>query len=208
VGDRLTEYYVRRAAGAAKLLPPEVAPNAFLLALGNALGDPQALAENQATASLLGAFETPRERTMRRAMLGDPTIHGRRDLAQHFFVSALLTAAAGGTAAEAAGVSKELLDAQGESGFSFADLAADRAGIQFARRVIDKRLTLPMMAQAFSVPGFVPAVKDLPEKLTAAEFTKQFSGPDDDRFQRQLQVIDQRILQLPAYRSVGPGLRP
>jgi uncharacterized protein YfiM (DUF2279 family) len=202
-GDALTDYYVRRAAAAAKLLPADIAPNAFLLGLGIGLGDSKQLEANPATANLTGALEAPRERTMRLAMLGEPTILGRRDLAQHFFVSALLSASAGAAAAQAAGISKEMLDAQGESGFSFADLAADRAGIEFARRVADRRLTLPMLAQAFSVAGFVPSIEGLPEKLSAQEFTAQFSGPGDGRFLQQLQEIDRRILQLPAYRTGG-----
>ena len=38
-GDELMSYYIRRAAAAARQLPPRVAPSAFLLGLGVALDD-------------------------------------------------------------------------------------------------------------------------------------------------------------------------
>lgn len=205
-GDALTNYYVRRAAAAAKLLPADSAGKSFLLAIGIGLGDSNSIAAPPVSVGLGGTLETPRERAMRMALLGEPTIHGRRDLAQHFFVSASLAASTGAVAAEAAGMAKELLDANGGTGFSFADLAADRAGVEFARRVMDNKLALPMLAHTFSVPAFVPAVKDLPENLNAVEFAQQFSGKEDDRFQKQLHAIDQRILNLPPYRSTGPTL--
>ena len=50
------------------------------------------------------------------------------DLAQHFIVSAVIAAAGGTPIAAAAGVYKELNDARDGSGFSFSDIAADRAG--------------------------------------------------------------------------------
>ena len=93
--------------------------------------------------------------------------------------------------AEAAGLAKELVDAHSQSGFSFADLAADRAGIRFARGVIDKKLALPMLAQSFSVPGFMPSTKDLPEGLTATDVAAQFGSKDDARLLKQLRLIEE-----------------
>ena len=93
----------------------------------------------------LRAIESPSERTIRLAVLGEPTMRGRRDLAQHFFVSAHLTASTGAEAAQAAGLAKELVDAQRPSGFSFADLAADRAGARFARSVVERNVSLGVL---------------------------------------------------------------
>jgi uncharacterized protein YfiM (DUF2279 family) len=56
---------------------------------------------------------------------------GRYDSAQHFVISAALAAWAGEPAANAIGVYKEIDDSRRGSGFSFADLAADRAGTRF-----------------------------------------------------------------------------
>ena len=60
----------------------------------------------------------------RRVLLG-----GRDDLARHFSISAALAATMDTPLADAVGLYKELEDARpGGSGFSFVDLAADRAG--------------------------------------------------------------------------------
>jgi hypothetical protein len=56
--------------------------------------------------------------------------HGREDLLMHHGQCGTRALAA---LAESAGVLKELKDAQGGSGFSFVDLSADLAGIEFAR---------------------------------------------------------------------------
>jgi hypothetical protein len=93
-------------------------------------------------------------------------VGGRRDLAQHFFLSGYLTAVAGATAAEAAGLSKELADAEpGGSGFSFHDLAADLAGIHFASRVLAREWTLENLASTFEVQAVMPGLEDLPQGL-------------------------------------------
>ena len=63
------------------------------------------------------------------------TLNGRHDSAQHFVISAALAAWAGEPVAEAIGLYKELDDARRGSGFSFADLAADRAGTRFGELV-------------------------------------------------------------------------
>ena len=67
---------------------------------------------------------------------------GRRDLAQHFFLSGYLAAVVGSAAAESAGIAKELADARSGSGFSYVDLAADLAGIAFAERVLRREASL------------------------------------------------------------------
>jgi hypothetical protein len=200
-GDGLTQYYVRQAARAAESLPPEVGPTALLLALGIGLDDSDVLRKLSSTGGMVVSVETPQEREIRLSLLGNPTMLGRRDLAQHFFVSAHLAATLGDAAADTAGLAKELLDANGGSGFSFADLAADRAGRRFASGVRSKQLSLAMLSQSFLVPAFIPSIKDLPEGLTAADLAQQFGDKDDDRFLKQVLEIDQRILNLPPYRQ-------
>jgi hypothetical protein len=199
-GDELTSYYVRRAANAADRLPDDIAPRAFLVALGLGFDQSGLLAKLPGSASLAQAVEPASQRSIRLTMLGDPTMRERGDLAEHFFVSAYLTATAGGEAARAAGVTKELLDSHGSSGFSFADLAADRAGVRFAEAVLSNQLRLSAIAQGFSVSAFMPAIDNLPEGLTAVEVASQFGAKNDARFLKQLRTIDQRIGLLPAYR--------
>jgi hypothetical protein len=203
VGDDLTGHYVRRAAAFADQLPDDVAPRAFLIGLGIGLDHSGSLAKLPGASSLAQAVEPASERTIRLTMLGEPTMRGRRDLAEHFFVSAHLTATMGGDAARAAGLTKELFDAHAASGFSFADIAADRAGAHFAEGVLGNKLKLGLIAQGFNVSTFMPEISKLPEGLTAVELDSQFGSQDDDRFANQLRAIDQRIQLLPPYRRQG-----
>jgi hypothetical protein len=200
VGDELTAYYVRRAASAADQLPDDIAPRAFLVALGVFFDQSALLAKLPGASSLAQAVEPASERTVRLTMIGDPTMLGRGDLAQHFFLSGYLTATMGADAARAAGVTKELVDAHGASGFSFADLAADRAGVRFAEGLLGNQLKLNSIAQGFSAGAFMPAIDNLPEGLTAVEVAAQFGSKGDARFRKLLGAIDQRIKLLPPYR--------
>jgi hypothetical protein len=207
-GDALTDYYVRQAARAADTLPKDVAPRAFLVALGVGLDHSDLLAKVRGASGMARAVESPTERAARLAVLGEPTIRGRRDLAQHFFVSAFLAATMGSDIAQTAGTAKELVDAHGTSGFSFADLAADRAGAKFAEGIISRRFPLDLLSQGFSASAFVPDVAGLPEGLSAADVASQYGSANDPRFQKQLQAIDRRLLQLPPYRARATRLGP
>ena len=59
------------------------------------------------------------------------TLQGRVDWAQHFIISAALTLVGGDIISDAIGLFKEVEDSRIGSGFSFADLAADKAGTRF-----------------------------------------------------------------------------
>jgi hypothetical protein len=124
-------------------------------------------------------------------------------LAQHFFFSAFLTARYGPVAAESAGVAKELLDARGDSGFSFPDLAADLAGITFAKQTLAGSQSLRRLASSFTVADFVPSISELPEGLRWNAFEKQFGSVDDDRYKRLRRQIQDRVDQLPGYRAAA-----
>ncbi len=183
-GDDLTEYYVRAGATTARRLPAEQSAPAYLLALGIALDDSALLRQNLLTRGLWRKVETDEAREQRLLVLGEPTLYGRHDLAQHFAVSAALTAVAGPEAAESAGVLKEWLDAHGGSGFSFADLSADFAGIAFARRLLDRPGRLADIEKSFRLADYALSPRGLPEGLTAAEFVKQYGSLKDERFRR------------------------
>jgi hypothetical protein len=207
-GDALTDFYVRQAARAADALPDDVGPRAFLVALGVGLDHSDMLLKIPGTGTLPRAVENAGERRMRLMVLGEPTMKERRDLAQHFFVSGYLVAALGKPTAEAAGVAKELIDSHGTSGFSFVDIAADRAGVRFAEGVLNRRLSLNLLAQGFTVAAFMPQIEGLPEGLKAVDFAAQFGTADDERFRKQLQEIDQRLQKLPPYRLQTVRLQP
>lgn len=207
-GDALTEYYVRRAAHAADALPQDVAPRAFLLALAIGLDNSQTLAAIPAIAETVAGVEAPSERSIRLTLLGQPTMRGRRDLAQHFFISAYLTSAIGSDAATTAGFAKELLDAQSDSGFSFADIAADRAGTRFANGVLKNHFPLGGLERSFEVDTFIPTVEGLPEGLSAAQFKSRFGKKNTPQVLDQLKEIDHRIHTLPPYRPSTLRLAP
>jgi hypothetical protein len=198
-GEELTVYYVRTAAAAARKLPEKEGASAFLLALGIALDDSPLLRTNLLTRRLWRKVESDDARKQRLAVLGEPALHGRHDLAQHFSVSAALTAAAGPQAAESAGILKEKLDSRGGSGFSFADLSADFAGIAFARQLLAKPERLADIEKSFRIDDYTISPRGLPEGLTAAQFEKQYGSLTDERYLRVQEDIRKRIAALPGY---------
>jgi hypothetical protein len=200
-GDELTEYYVRNAAGIARFLPDDIAVPSFLLGLGIALDDSTLLRDHANYGGFIRAVEPDNDRSLRLVSLGQPTLRGRRDLAQHFFVSAYLAAMAGSQVASASGLAKEMSDSNGGSGFSFVDMTANRAGILFAGGLLNKRLTLATVSDDFTVANYMPTIDDLPEGLTTAQLLTQFGPQTDNRFRRELDAIDQRLMRLPTYRN-------
>lgn len=199
-GDALTDLYVRAAAQSAAQLPAGIAPQAFLRGLGIGLDTTGSLAKLPHERSFIAAVESPPARMARTATMGDPTMRGRNDLTLHFAVSAYQAASSGPAIADAAGLAKEALDAQAGSGFSFADLAADRAGIQFAEGVLKNRIRLPILASSFTVRDFVPETEGLPEGLQSADFVRDYGGKGDERFEAQEREIERRINELAPYR--------
>jgi hypothetical protein len=153
-------------------------------------------------AEVVAGIETPSERTIRLTVLGAPTIHGRRDIAEHFFVSAYLASAVGANGATAAGFAKESLDAQGASGFSFADIAADRAGVRFGNSVLKRHFAVGALGASFKCGSFVPSIEGLPDGLSAGQFRAQFGKKESPAVLAQLKEIDRRIDVLPPYRPV------
>jgi len=199
-GDRLIEHLVRRAASAAQELAPEVGPQAFLLGLGIALDDTSLLQNNPVLGRLGPRVETDDEREERLSVLGTPTMHGRRDLAQHFVISATLAVLAGPQAAETIGVLKEIRDSQRGSGFSFVDLAADLSGVAFAERVRQDAKILPKLAASFAVADFLPNGGGLREGIAWKAFVEAYGSPQDDRFLREVAALRARISELPGFR--------
>ena len=162
-GDALTEYYLREAAAARKL-PAEKAVPAYLAAIGIALDDSDLVRRNVVFGPFCRRVESEDDRKARIAVLGQPTVRNQRDKCQHFCVSCLLVALVNPEAAEAAGLLKEQQDMRpGGSGFSFADLAADFAGVAFAVRLRDGKTTLGALARfRAEVARVRRRVKELP----------------------------------------------
>jgi hypothetical protein len=199
--DSLTAELLRTGAAAALELPEPQRAAAFLVGAGIALDDSPLLRTNLLTRGVCAAVESEAEFKARREVLGEPTIHNRRDLCQHFVVSMALTALAGAEGAEAAGVAKELLDMRGGSGFSFVDLAADLAGVELGKRVTAEPEGLKAIARGFRIEDRMPEIRGLREGYDEARFKKEMGSTSDPRYKDVLQDIRGRIARLDAYRK-------
>jgi hypothetical protein len=139
-----------------------------------------------------------------RAVPRKVTLAGRTDFSQHFTVSAALAATAGSPLADATGVYKEVEDSQGGSGFSFTDLAADRAGTVFGqqatRSVKTARALQARVGAGLVEADVLPRFKDLPEGLSEAEFKRRFGGVGAAPYARMLEEIERRVAKLALYR--------
>jgi hypothetical protein len=203
-GDALTDYYVREAARASVGLPEDVARQAFLLALAIGLDESTTLITMPGLNGLQ-AVEPASDRMVRMTAIGKPTVRGRSDLAQHFFIAAFLTAITGNQATQAAALESEFQKASRPGGFSFKTVAADRAGCRFGKSLMDKRFTLFMLESKFSVASFMPEVDSLPDGISAKDLTERFGKTNDPRFVDTLHEIDKSVLLLPIYRATGPN---
>ncbi|TWT40787.1 hypothetical protein [Botrimarina hoheduenensis] len=203
VGDDLTDALVRSAAKAAMEDPSIDSRRRFLVALGLGLDDSETLRKNPRTRAEALATESDAARSARINVLQQPTVRGRNDTLKHFAVSAALAAMTSSTEAHALGFAKEAIDAQGGSGFSFADLAADRAGIRFAEAVLAGTAPLAWLAEEFRGNNFVPALEGYSEGLPIEKMMKEYGGQGDPRFQAVIGEIDRGIEALPPYRPLS-----
>lgn len=172
-------------------------------------GDGDAVAENRA-ALLVLTFHVLGERLSRvvpqaaawpRPLWQRVTLLGRPDLAKHFMVSAAIAAHADTALADAIGLYKEVEDARGGSGFSFDDLAADRAGTRFGEAATTRAKALQARVQAgVRESDVMPSIEDLPSGLRETEFVTRFGGIGAPGYEAMLREIDRRIAALAALR--------
>lgn len=130
------------------------------------------------------------------------TLRQRQDTALHFLVSAVIAAEDGTPLADAVGLWKELADARrGGSGFSFNDLAADRAGTRFGELAVRDAPGLQQrVASGVGDADLLPEVGDLPENLPEAEFRARFGGVGGAGYLRLAAQIEARLDALPLFR--------
>jgi hypothetical protein len=203
--DELFDHYVRRAAAAAR--DQRVSPQAFLLALGVALDHTGFLRNNPLIRPTLVQLESDQERQHRLKVVGTPTLRHREDWALHFAIAAALTAHLGADMAERLSIAKELWDARGDSGFSFADLAADYAGIELAKSLLanegEATKRLRSLAERFTGNDFLPKLDDLEDGLPLKQFEEKYGGVRDPRFLRHCAEVRARVLQSPGFQPAG-----
>ncbi len=125
----------------------------------------------------------------------DLLLQGRADLAKHWTFSAALTSVLGSRAAGYLGEWKELKDSSPNgSGFSFVDLAADRAGVQTALKALAPltatvtRASLGGATDDYLLPKLL---QEAPEGLSSASFVDRFGSLDHKQYQKAVHHIDE-----------------
>ncbi|MEE8618143.1 MAG: hypothetical protein V3S86_02605, partial [Nitrosomonadaceae bacterium] len=183
----------------AEVLPPLLRLATERSAKGNAL------AENRA-AILVVTFYTlgrslksliPEAATWPSPVWRTVTVSGRNDFAKHFMVSATIAAYADTALSDAVGLYKELEDSRTGSGFSFNDIAADRAGTRFGEKAVASKDLAQQLQQRVASglrdSDLMPPWSDLPEFMPEVEFKRRFGGIGTPAYQQMMQEIDQRV---------------
>jgi hypothetical protein len=168
-----------------------VAPHrAAILALGAILGEEKVVEVAKREIDLASLSET---RTLRHRI----TLYGRRDLSQHFWVSAALAVLSDDARSMAVGIAKEMMDSAGGSGFSFVDLTADRAGSLFTvaatRDEASARAMQARIRNGAVIADFVPNPLDLPEGLSSHDFQREYGGLGGEKTNRIVEEILRRL---------------
>jgi hypothetical protein len=134
---------------------------------------------------------------------GRVNLGGRDDFAQHFSISAALSATSGSPLSDAVGLYKEMDDSHGGSGFSFNDIAADRAGTRFGELATSSEVAAKTLqrrvAQGIGDADLLPKVSDLPEFMPEPEFKRRYGGIGAPAYNAMMGDIEQRLSALPLY---------
>lgn len=205
---RLAEVMARHQGGWQMPMTQLLQPM-FELARKRSARDADAVAENRAALTVLALFANGRQlskvipaaRSWPRARQIRLLLAGREDFPLHFLVSAALATESTGPLSKAIGVYKEIKDSRGGSGFSFSDMAANRAGTRFGEKLLQDPVRMQeRLARGVADDELVPPAQDLPEYLAEAEFLRQFGGVGAPAYNALLAEIDRRIEALPLLR--------
>jgi len=192
--DPLFAHQLQRAISAAE--PSREQHGAALVALAMLVADPR-------VDELVG--EMPETISSCKIPVASTTLQGRKDWSKHWSMSAALTVATGSQFAAAMGAWKELSDSVSKrpnlarndpSGFSFADLAADRAGILAARQLTDAALLGKArrgLLQADDEQLLPKAASRLDDGMSNTEFVRHFGGTDDPRYLALIKSIEDEL---------------
>lgn len=204
--------YQQRLADVVRSGPPKGAvslaelmrPLFELAAERSATGD--AIAENRAVILLLTFYVEgrdlakiiPQAKDWPKPARRPVKLLGRDDFPKHFIISAALAADAGGPLSDAVGLFKEVQDSRGGSGFSFNDLAADRAGVLLGEKATASAASAKRLQQSLGGPrlgeaDFMPTVEGLPEFMPEPEFKSRFGGVGAPAYNKVMQEIERRV---------------
>lgn len=128
----------------------------------------------------------------------------RIDLGKHLVISSALTAMADSSFAHAIGLDKELSDSDGGSGFSFADLTADRAGVSLATTALSSdnnaRLMQLRLSSASLENDYMPDIHQMPEGIQKLDFNLAYRNTESPEYKLIITEIDQRISNCSIYK--------
>ena len=147
----------------------------------------------------------------RAPLLSEPThnipeviVNKRIDLGKHFIVSAALKLLADNGVSDHISELKEILDSQSASGFSFTDIAANRAGIMFAdlltkEKIVATRVQQHTLYKNIKLDDFFPPFSHLDEGMTHPQFEQKYTNTASISYKKQMNQIDASILALRLY---------
>jgi hypothetical protein len=142
----------------------------------------------------------PGARSWPRPVARTVLLRGRNDFALHFLISAVIAAEGGGRLSNAIGIYKEVVDSHDGSGFSFNDIAADRAGTRFGQVAVREPRRLDGLREAAREEDFMPVVDDLPEFMPDAAFRARYGGVGAPAYQQMMARIEGRVMACPLLR--------
>ena len=202
--DHLVALTARRAPGIEMPMAQLLGPMFDLARQRSAAGN-DAAAENRAVLVALTLYANgravasvaPAARSWPRPQPMRLMLAGRADFPLHFLVSATLASESTTPLSRAVGVYKEVADSRGGSGFSFNDMAANRAGTRFGALAVQAPQRLQeLVARGVSDGELLPRTDDLPEYMAEPEFVRRYSGVGAPAYNALLAEIDRRIGQL------------
>jgi Predicted periplasmic lipoprotein (DUF2279). len=166
-----------------------------------------AIAENRAVIRVLAFYVNQKDvgqlipslKSWPKPIWRNIVLQRRDDFSKHYLVSALLAADAGSPLANAVGLYKEIQDSRGGSGFSFNDIAADRAGTRMGELAIANESTakaLQVFLAKASESDIMPQTNDLPEFMPEAEFIRRFGGLNGEAYKNMMHEIERRLAAL------------
>ena len=130
---------------------------------------------------------------------------GRKDLSLHFIYSAMIKIMSDSNISFTIGEFKELSDAfRGGSGFSFADLAADQAGIQFATFATQLNTVARLHEHTellSNETNFFPELNNFSEGISQQQLEQDYGGIEGESYLKLVDQIKARISELTLYRD-------
>ena len=140
-------------------------------------------------------------------------IKGREDLSLHFLYSATLEQVSLESLGLGIGEFKEFLDSgSGGSGFSFADMAADIAGLEFAKYITgtaeNAERAQTLLSGKANERLFFPAINDLLEGLSYDKLVEVIGEKGSKEYNKAIARVEDRVRKVPLYNKNGLNILP